>query len=132
VAVTVDDTTTVEPWRRADGDRLYAVVTDRGTRFLCDTHFRDLRVTNETSRSREVSVTVLADGTPTYEATVDVPAGGVRRRPNVVAPANRYGFDLATADGETARYRWGICPSRGAIGVVVREGGLWVGVRSMR
>jgi hypothetical protein len=130
--VTVDGEAASERWRRADGQRLFAVVGDDGTRFLCDTHYRDLRVRNETGRAREVSVTVRGDGETALDRTYEVPATASVRRPNVVAPANRYGFDLATADGERASTDWSICPSRGAIEVVLRESGLWVGVRSMR
>jgi hypothetical protein len=127
-----DGDTDREAWRRADGDRFYAVVEDDGTRFLCDTHFRDLRVRNETTRDREVSVTVLGDGEPIVSRTVDVAAESDVRRTNVVPPANRYGFRLSTADGESTTTEWNICPSRGAIEVVASDDGLWVGVRSMR
>jgi hypothetical protein len=130
--VSVDGEASRERWRRADGQRLFAVLGEGGTRFLCDTHYRDLRVRNETGRAREVSVTVRGDGETALDRTYDVPATATVRRPNAVAPANRYGFDLATADGERASTEWDICPSRGAIEVVLRESGLWVGVRSMR
>jgi hypothetical protein len=129
--VVADGTTATERWRRADGDRMYAVVDD-GTRFLCDTHVRDLRVTNRTDRRRDLSVTVRGDGEPTFESRFDVPASSRLRRRNVVPPASRYGFALSTADGESRSFQWDICPSRGAIEVVLGDGGLWVGVRSMR
>jgi hypothetical protein len=111
---------------------MYAVVGDDGTRFLCDTRYRDLRVRNETARPRTVGVTVLGDGEPTFRQTVDVAAESVVRRANAVAPANQFAFDLWTADGEREHTEWGICPSRGSIDVVVSDRGLWVGVRSMR
>ena len=129
--VVADGTTATERWRRADGDRMYAVVDD-GTRFLCDTHVRDLRVTNRTDRRRDLSVTVRGDGEVTFEGRFDVPGSAELRRVNAVPPANRYGFDLSTADGESQSFQWDICPSRGAIEVVLGDGGLWVGVRSMR
>jgi hypothetical protein len=130
--VVADGATTTERWRRADGERMYAVLDDAGTRFLCDTHVRDLRVTNQTDRPRDLSVTVFGDGEETFEGRFDVPAAGLLRRENVIPPANRFGFALSTADGETAETQWDICPSRGAIEVVLRRGGVWVGVRAMR
>jgi hypothetical protein len=131
-ALTVDGETVRERWRRADGRRMIAVFDDAGTEFLCDTHFRDLRVRNETDRERAVSVTVLADGAEQLSRTIDVAATSDVRRRNVIAPANQYSFELSTADGESEATSWSICPQRGAIEVVVSDGGLWVGVRAMR
>jgi hypothetical protein len=112
---------------------MYAVLgSGAAPRFLCDTHVRDLRVTNQTDDRRDLSVTVLGDGEATFEGRFDVPPAGLLRRRNVVPPANRFGFELSTADGASETFQWNICPSRGAIEVVIREGGLWVGVRSMR
>lgn len=130
--VTVDGRPVTERWRRADGRRMFAVIGADATEFLCDTHVRDLRVRNETTRPREVTVRILSAGTELAARTVSLSATSDVRRRNVIPPANRYSFEMSTADGESARTDWSICPSRGAIEVVLSDRGLWVGVRSAR
>ncbi len=127
VVVRTPDGEAIYDWQPTVRTTLYASVAGPPT-FRCGYADHDVRVRNETDRTRRVVVRVLTGDETLFERAFELDPREVETVPSVVDPAGPFRFEVETERG-TERYNWVRCAPNGPIVVAVSDDGVYVSVR---